>query len=104
MLEGVNDSERGFQVPAETVTAEELIAADKQVIDWAHTVGIQAIGAPCRRMRAERRPGGRGIPQGAVQGAAFHAGEARARGVPSDAHCATLPSGSNTTWRATAAS
>jgi len=45
LLEGINDIGHGFQVPAEAVTADELIAADKQVIERAHTVGVKVIGA-----------------------------------------------------------
>ncbi len=44
VLEGINDIGHGAQVPAEAVTAEDLIAAHKQIIGMAHTHGIQAIG------------------------------------------------------------
>jgi lysophospholipase L1-like esterase len=44
VLEGINDIGRGATVPAETVTADELIAAYKQIIERAHTHGIKVIG------------------------------------------------------------
>ena len=43
-LEGINDIGHGAQVPAEAVTAEDLIAGHKQLIEMAHEHGIQAIG------------------------------------------------------------
>jgi lysophospholipase L1-like esterase len=43
-LEGINDIGHGTQAPAEAVTAEELIAGHKQIIEMAHAHGIQAIG------------------------------------------------------------
>ena len=45
VLEGINDIGREASVPAETVTADELIGADKQIIERAHAHGIKAIGA-----------------------------------------------------------
>jgi lysophospholipase L1-like esterase len=47
LLEGINDIGRGFttQGPQEPVTAEALIAADKQIIERAHAHGIKVIGA-----------------------------------------------------------
>jgi lysophospholipase L1-like esterase len=44
VLEGINDIGRGATAPAEMVTADELIAGHKQLIERAHTRGIQAIG------------------------------------------------------------
>ena len=44
VLEGINDIGRGATAPAETVTADELIAGYKQIIERAHTHGIKAIG------------------------------------------------------------
>jgi lysophospholipase L1-like esterase len=43
-LEGINDIGRGFQTPADAVTAEEIIAGYKQLIERAHTHGIKVIG------------------------------------------------------------
>jgi lysophospholipase L1-like esterase len=45
VLEGINDIGRGFYPPTEPVTAEALIAADKQVIARAHAKGIKVYGA-----------------------------------------------------------
>jgi lysophospholipase L1-like esterase len=47
LLEGINDIGRGFtpQGPQEPVTAEALIAADKQIIERCHAHGIKVIGA-----------------------------------------------------------
>jgi lysophospholipase L1-like esterase len=44
LLEAINDIGRGSTVPAEAVTADELIGAYKQIIERAHTHGIQVIG------------------------------------------------------------
>ena len=44
LLEGINDIGHAATVPEEAVTADELIGAFKQIIDEAHTHGIQAIG------------------------------------------------------------
>jgi lysophospholipase L1-like esterase len=43
-LEGINDIGHGAQVPAEAVTADDLIWGHKQIIEMAHTHGIQVIG------------------------------------------------------------
>lgn len=45
LLEGINDIGRGFYPPTEPVTAEALIAADKQIIARAHAKGIKIYGA-----------------------------------------------------------
>jgi len=45
VLEGINDIGRGATVPAEAVTAEDLIFGYKQIIERAHTHGIKVIGA-----------------------------------------------------------
>ncbi|HVV26388.1 MAG TPA: GDSL-type esterase/lipase family protein [Rhizomicrobium sp.] len=47
LLEGINDIGHGFTTwgPQEPVTAEALIAADKQIIERAHAHGIKVIGA-----------------------------------------------------------
>ena len=44
ILEGINDIGHGAGTPAEAVTAEELIAAHKTMIEMAHAHGIRAIG------------------------------------------------------------
>lgn len=44
LLEGCNDFGRGKNRPADAVTAEELIAGYKQLIDRAHSHGIKVIG------------------------------------------------------------
>ena len=44
LLEGINDIGREVSVPAEAVTADEIIAAYKQIIERAHTHGIAVIG------------------------------------------------------------
>jgi lysophospholipase L1-like esterase len=44
LLEGINDIGREATTPAEAVTADELIAAYKQIIERAHTHGILVIG------------------------------------------------------------
>jgi lysophospholipase L1-like esterase len=44
VLEGINDIGHGALAPAEAVTADELIGAYKQIIEQAHTHGIQVIG------------------------------------------------------------
>jgi lysophospholipase L1-like esterase len=44
LLEGINDIGHAATAPEEAVTADELIGAYKQIIDEAHTHGIQAIG------------------------------------------------------------
>lgn len=47
LLEGINDIGRGFSPrgPSDPVTADALIAADKQIIERAHERGIRVIGA-----------------------------------------------------------
>jgi lysophospholipase L1-like esterase len=45
VLEGINDIGRIATTPAEAVTADEVIGAYKQIIERAHTHGIQVIGA-----------------------------------------------------------
>jgi lysophospholipase L1-like esterase len=45
VLEGINDIGREATVPAEAVTADELIGAYQQIIERAHTHGIKVIGA-----------------------------------------------------------
>ncbi|HEY2008735.1 MAG TPA: SGNH/GDSL hydrolase family protein [Rhizomicrobium sp.] len=45
LLEGINDIGRGFYPPTEPVTADALIAADKQIIERAHARGIKVYGA-----------------------------------------------------------
>ena len=44
LLEGINDIGHGTTVPAEAVTAGDLIGAYKQLIARAHTAGLQIIG------------------------------------------------------------
>jgi lysophospholipase L1-like esterase len=44
VLEGINDIGHGAVAPAEMVTADELIAGHKQLIERAHNHGIKAIG------------------------------------------------------------
>jgi lysophospholipase L1-like esterase len=44
LLEGINDIGHAATAPEEAVTADELIGAYKQIIEEAHTHGIQAIG------------------------------------------------------------
>ena len=44
LLEGINDIGREVAMPNEAVTADELIAAYKQIIERAHTHGIKVIG------------------------------------------------------------
>jgi lysophospholipase L1-like esterase len=44
VLEGINDIGHGAIAPAEMVTADELIAGHKQLIERAHNHGIKAIG------------------------------------------------------------
>jgi lysophospholipase L1-like esterase len=44
VLEGINDIGHGAVAPAEAVTAEELIAGHKAIVEMAHAHGIQAIG------------------------------------------------------------
>jgi lysophospholipase L1-like esterase len=44
VLEGINDIGHGSLRPAEMVTADELIAGHKQIIERAHTHGLKAIG------------------------------------------------------------
>lgn len=47
LLEGINDIGRSFSPrnPSDTITADALIAADKQIIERAHERGIRVIGA-----------------------------------------------------------
>jgi lysophospholipase L1-like esterase len=44
LMEGINDIGRGATVPAEAVTAAELIGAYQQIVERAHTHGIKVIG------------------------------------------------------------
>ena len=44
VLEGINDIGRAATAPAEAVTAEDLIAGHKQLIEQAHAHGIKVIG------------------------------------------------------------
>ena len=44
LLEGINDIGRGATIPAETITAAELIGAYQQMIERAHMHGIKVIG------------------------------------------------------------
>lgn len=44
LLEGINDIGREVAVPAEAVTADEIIGAYKQLIERAHTQGVKVIG------------------------------------------------------------
>jgi lysophospholipase L1-like esterase len=44
LMEGINDIGREATVPAEAVTADELIGAYKQMIEQAHAHGVQVIG------------------------------------------------------------
>jgi lysophospholipase L1-like esterase len=44
LLEGINDIGHGVQTPAEAVTAENIIGSYKQMIERAHTQGIEVIG------------------------------------------------------------
>jgi lysophospholipase L1-like esterase len=44
LLEGINDIGREARDPAEAVTADELIAAYKQIIERAHALGVKVIG------------------------------------------------------------
>jgi lysophospholipase L1-like esterase len=44
LLEGINDIGHGATTPAEPVTAENLIGSYKQLIERAHTQGVQVIG------------------------------------------------------------
>jgi lysophospholipase L1-like esterase len=44
LLEGINDIGREARDPAEGVTADEIIAAYKQIVERAHAVGIKVIG------------------------------------------------------------
>jgi lysophospholipase L1-like esterase len=44
LLEGINDIGHGATTPAEPVTAKNLIGAYKQLIERAHTQGVQVIG------------------------------------------------------------
>jgi lysophospholipase L1-like esterase len=44
LMEGINDIGHTATVPAEPVTADELIAAYKQLIEQAHAHGVQVIG------------------------------------------------------------
>jgi lysophospholipase L1-like esterase len=44
LMEGINDIGRGSMVPAEAVTADELIGGYKQFIAQAHAHGIEVIG------------------------------------------------------------
>jgi len=43
-LEGINDIGHGAVAPAEAVTAEDLIAGHKLIVEMAHAQGIKAIG------------------------------------------------------------
>jgi lysophospholipase L1-like esterase len=44
LMEGINDIGREATLPAEAVTADEIIGAYKQFIEQAHTHGVQVIG------------------------------------------------------------
>jgi lysophospholipase L1-like esterase len=44
VLEGINDIGRGATVPDETVTADDLIAGHKQIVEMAHAHGIKIVG------------------------------------------------------------
>ena len=44
VMEGINDIGREATIPAEAVTADELIGAYKQLIEQAHAHGVQVIG------------------------------------------------------------
>jgi lysophospholipase L1-like esterase len=44
LMEGINDIGRGSMVPAEAVTADELIGSYQQFIAQAHAHGIEVIG------------------------------------------------------------
>jgi lysophospholipase L1-like esterase len=44
VLEGINDIGHVFTNPGESLTAEDLIAAHRQIIEQAHAHGIQVIG------------------------------------------------------------
>jgi lysophospholipase L1-like esterase len=44
LLEAINDIGHGTTVPSETVTADDIIGAYKQMIERAHTQGVQVIG------------------------------------------------------------
>ena len=44
VLEGINDIGHGFTTPGESLTAEDLIAAHRQIIEQAHAHGIRVIG------------------------------------------------------------
>jgi lysophospholipase L1-like esterase len=44
LLEGINDIGHAATDPSQPVTADDLIAAYKQIIDEAHTHGIEVIG------------------------------------------------------------
>ena len=44
VMEGINDIGRNVTTPAETTTADELIAVLEQMIERAHTHGIQVVG------------------------------------------------------------
>jgi lysophospholipase L1-like esterase len=44
LLEGINDIAHAVTTPSEPVTADDLIGAYKQIIDEAHTHGIEVIG------------------------------------------------------------
>jgi lysophospholipase L1-like esterase len=45
VLEGINDIGRIASMPAEAVTADEVIGAYQQIIERAHTHGIKVVGA-----------------------------------------------------------
>ena len=62
LLEGINDIGRGFvtDAPQDPVTAEALIAADRQIIERCHEHGIRVIGAtltPYQGAHYEAPPG-----------------------------------------------
>jgi lysophospholipase L1-like esterase len=44
LLEGINDIGHGVTAPPQPVTADELIGAYKQMIERAHTQGVEVIG------------------------------------------------------------
>ena len=44
VLEGINDIGHAFTTPGDSLTADELIAAHRQIIDQAHAHGIRVVG------------------------------------------------------------
>jgi lysophospholipase L1-like esterase len=64
-LEGINDIGHGAQAPAEAVTADDLIAGHKLIVEMAHAHGIKAIGCTLTPYEgaAYYRPEGEAIRQ-----------------------------------------